>query len=150
MYLHSSSQKYSKIVIQSMCAAIEIWILIGRLHQKPADLEPVFKRRNTVKPVLSGHSKRTRKVGFQYRLSLNAGQRYCRMLQGEHSAIPSTSNKLPFSIKTMFLSIFKWPLNIRQVLLYNFEKVVHSVPFGSKMWCGCNLRHFLLFHCNNH
>ena len=28
----------------------------------------------TVKPVLSGHSKRTEKNGFQYRLSLNAGQ----------------------------------------------------------------------------
>ena len=43
----------------------------------------------TVKPVLSGHSKRP-KNGFQYRLSLNADQKYCRMLQGEHSAILST------------------------------------------------------------
>ena len=31
--------------------------------------------------------KRTPKIGFQYRLSLNAGQKYCRMLQREHSAI---------------------------------------------------------------
>ena len=29
---------------------------------------------------------------------------------GEHSAIFSTSIKLPFSIKTLVLSIFKWPL----------------------------------------
>ena len=64
----------------------------------------------TVKPVLSGHSKRTPKIVFYYRLSLNAGQKYCRMLQGEHSAILLTCIKLPFSIKTCVLSIFKWPL----------------------------------------
>ena len=40
-----------------------------------------------IKPALSDHSKRTPKFGFQYQLSLNAGQKYCRMLQGEHSAI---------------------------------------------------------------
>ena len=45
-----------------------------------------------VKPVLSGHSKRRPKIGLQDRLSLNAGQKYCRMLQWEHSAILSTSN----------------------------------------------------------
>ena len=33
------------------------------------------------KTCLSGHSKRRPKVGFQDRLSLNAGQKYCRMLQ---------------------------------------------------------------------
>ena len=42
---------------------------------------------STVKPVLSSHSKRRAEIGFQDRLSLNAGQKYCRMLQGEHSAI---------------------------------------------------------------
>ena len=40
-----------------------------------------FKKLNTVKPVLSGHSKWRPKIGFQDRLSLNAGQKYCRMLQ---------------------------------------------------------------------
>ena len=44
----------------------------------------------TVKPVLSGHPKKRPKIGFQYLLSLNADQKYCRMLQGEHSAILST------------------------------------------------------------
>ena len=39
------------------------------------------------------HSKR-RKIGFQDQLSLNAGQKYCRMLQGEHSAKLSTFIKL--------------------------------------------------------
>ena len=54
--------------------------------------------------------KQKTKVGFQDRLSLNAGQKYCRMLQGEHSAILSTCIKLPFAIKTFVLSIFEWPL----------------------------------------
>ena len=49
-------------------------------------------------------------IGFQDRLSLNAGQKYCRMLQGEHSAILSTFIKLPFVIKICVLSIFEWPL----------------------------------------
>ena len=39
------------------------------------------------------------KIGFQYQVSLNAGQKYCRMLQGEHSAILSTFIKLPSVIK---------------------------------------------------
>ena len=45
------------------------------------------------------------KIGFQDPLSLNAGQKYCRMLQGEHSAILLTFNNLPFVIKIFVLSI---------------------------------------------
>ena len=40
---------------------------------------------------------------------LNAGQKNCRMLQGEHSAILSTFIKLPVVIKICVLSIFEWP-----------------------------------------
>ena len=47
------------------------------------------------------------KIGFQDRLSLNAGQMYCRMLQGEHSAIRSTFIKLPLVFKTFVLPIFE-------------------------------------------
>ena len=54
--------------------------------------------------------KRRPKIGFQDRLLLNAGQKYCRMLQGEHSAILSTLIKLPFVFKTFVLSFFEWPL----------------------------------------
>ena len=43
-------------------------------------------------------------------LSLNAGQKYCRMLQGEHSAILSTFIKLPFFIKIFVLPFFEWLL----------------------------------------
>ena len=63
----------------------------------------------TVKPVLRGHSKRRPKVIFEDRLSLNAGQKYCRMLHQEHSAILLTFIMLPFVIKTFVLYIFEWP-----------------------------------------
>ena len=49
-------------------------------------------------------------MGFQDQLSLNAGQKYCRMLQGEHSAILSTCIELPHGFRTFVLSIFEWPL----------------------------------------
>ena len=68
----------------------------------------------TVKPVLSGHSKSTT-IGFQDWLAVSAGQKYCRKLQGEHSAILSTFIKLLFAIETFGLSILSGCL--RQVLL---------------------------------
>ena len=68
-----------------------------------------LKHRDTVKHVVSGHSKKT-KIGFQDRLFLNAGQKYCRMLQREHSTILLIFIKLSFTIKTFVLSIFMWPL----------------------------------------
>ena len=37
-------------------------------------------------------------------------EKYCRMLQGEHSAILSTFIKLPFVFKIFVLSIFEWLL----------------------------------------
>ena len=55
----------------------------------------------------TGHSNRRPIIGFQYRLSLNAGQKYCKR---EHSAILSTFIKLPFAFKTFIWSIFEWPL----------------------------------------
>ena len=61
--------------------------------------------KNCVKQPLS----KRQKIGFQDQLLLNAGQKYCRMLQGEHSAIIFTFIKLPFVKKTFALSIFEWP-----------------------------------------
>ena len=61
-------------------------------------------------PFLSGHSKRIPKIGFQDPLLLNAGLKYCRLLQGEHSAILSTFFKLPIFIKIFVLSIYEWLL----------------------------------------
>ena len=63
-----------------------------------------FDLRNTVKLVLSGHSKR-RQNWFSKLVLLNAGQKCCRMLQ-EHSAMRLTFNKLPFVFKMFVLSFF--------------------------------------------
>ena len=48
-------------------------------------------------------------MGFQDQLWLNAVQKYCKMLQGEHSEILLTFITLPFAIKIFVLSIFEWP-----------------------------------------
>ena len=50
------------------------------------------------------------KIGLKYKLSLNAGQKYCRMLKREHSAILSTFINLPVFITVFVLSIFEWAL----------------------------------------
>ena len=63
----------------------------------------------TVKPCVKRPLAKRQKIGFQDQLSLNACQKYCRMLQGEHSAILSTFIKLPFVIKIFVVSIFEWP-----------------------------------------
>ena len=49
------------------------------------------------------------KIGFQDQLLLNAGQKYCKMLHGQHSAILLTYIKLPFVIKIFVWSIFERP-----------------------------------------
>ena len=56
------------------------------------------------------------KIGFQDRVSLNAGHKYCIMLQGEHPAILLTI-KLPFVIKIFVLSIFEWPFYTGFILM---------------------------------
>ena len=48
-------------------------------------------------------------IGFQDQVSLNAGQKYCRMLQGEHSAILLAFIRLLFVIKIFVLYIFECP-----------------------------------------
>ena len=59
---------------------------------------------STVKPVSSGQSK---KLDFQDKVLLNAGQKYCRLLPSEHSAILLTSIKPSFFIKIFVLYIFE-------------------------------------------
>ena len=74
------------------------------------DLSILYVKGSQVKTCLKRPLIKNTKIGFQDGLLLNAGQKYCRMLQWEHSAILSTFIKLPFSIKTFVVSIFKWPL----------------------------------------
>ena len=69
------------------------------------------------------------KVGFQDQLSLNAGQKYCRMLQGEHSAILSTFIRLPFVIKIFILYNFESPFctgfTVGKKVLFLFPLISH-------------------------
>ena len=69
----------------------------------------IFLLVSTVKTCVKPPLSKRPKIGFQDQLSLNAGQKYCRKLQRENSAILSTSIKLPFVIKSFVLSIFEWP-----------------------------------------
>ena len=68
--------------------------------------------------------KKHTKIYFQDRLMLNAGQKYCRMLQREHSAILSTFINLPFVIKIFVLSFFEWPLNTGFTVPIQFLAIV--------------------------
>ena len=77
----------------------------------------LFNTNITVKPVLSGHSKRRPKVGFQDRLLLNAGRKVLQNAPGEHSAILSTFIKLPFIFKPFVLPFFEWPLTTPESLI---------------------------------
>ena len=72
----------------------------------------------------------------QDQLSLNAGQKYCRMLQVEHSAILSTFIKLPTVIKIFVLSIFKWPF-YTGFTVSSFQWVVHAY-----IVCRCDKQFF--------
>ena len=79
------------------------------------------------------------KIGFQDQLSLNAGQKYCRMLQREHSAILSTYIKLPFVIKIFVLSIFEWPLKTSLTVIENC-----FLYFSTKTYVVCTLKTVLM------
>ena len=62
---------------------------------------------------------------FQDQLSLNAGKKYCRMLQGESSAILTTFIKLPFVIKIFVSSFFEWPFYTGLTVFFiNFKIMV--------------------------
>ena len=65
---------------------------------------------NTVKPVLSGHSKRRPNIGFQTQLWLNAGQKVLQNAPTGAFCNTFVLHELPFVIKIFVLSIFEWPL----------------------------------------
>ena len=72
---------------------------------------------STVKPVLSGHSKRRPKIGFQNGLLLNAGQKYCRMLSWSILQYFQPSLSYHLSLIPLFCLFLSGCL--RQVLLYS-------------------------------
>ena len=83
------------------------------------DMSNVPKSQNSVlysKTCVKRPLSKRPQIGFQDQLSLNAGQNYCRMLQGEHSAILLTFIKLPFVIKIIVCLFLSG--RFTQVLLY--------------------------------
>ena len=98
------------------------------------------------------------KIGFQDQISLNAGQKYCRMLHRKHSAILSTFIKLKFVIKPFLLFIFEWPfytgftvlLNIYKTLvkqifdLYTIVPNINELPQRVMIWYILTLQKVLL------
>ena len=108
-----------KIKTTGMCL---VWKYIEN-HGKTTLLKGEYSK-TCVKRTLSKRPKN----GFQDRLSLNAGQKYCRKLQREHSAIPSTCIKLLVVIKTLVLSIFEWPFytgfTVDEILILKAEVLI--------------------------
>ena len=66
------------------------------------------------------------KIGFQDQISLNAGQKYCRMFQGEHSAMLLTFIKQQFVIMIFDLSIFEFYTGL---LYHHFASRYHHYLF---------------------
>ena len=60
---------------------------------------------------------------FQDQLSLNGGQKYCRMLKREPSEILSTFIKLPVVIKTLVLSFFECPFYTHFTVLFSDSSI---------------------------
>ena len=73
----------------------------------PSPTPSLTYSKTCVKRPLSKRQKMVFKTNYRLKLSLNAGQKYCRMLQGEHSAILSTFIKLPFVIKYFCVAILQ-------------------------------------------
>ena len=84
-----------------------LWINRSPCKPRAACLIPCFSCLSYETFVKWPLSKRP-KIVFQDLLILNAGQKYCRMLQREHLAILSTFIKLPLVIKTFVMYIFEW------------------------------------------
>ena len=87
------------------------------------------------------------KNGIQDRLLLNAGQKCCRMLPLEHSAILSTFMKLPAVINTFILSIFEWQFYKGfTVCVSNIFKIGPGIQeiLGGYKFCTCELSHLTM------
>ena len=99
------------------------------------------------------------KIVFQDQLSLNAGQKYCRMLQAEHSAILSTFIELPFALRHLFclflsgrftqVLLYSDPRNTR-LPLFSWYLSTKAYVFHLKrlLWAFCNcFKKFSIYIC---
>ena len=75
---------------------------------------------------------------------MESGQKYCRMLQGEHSAILLTFIKLPFAIKIFVLFIFEWPFYTGFTVLQNWTHLMSPLSLNK---CAICLNLGLMMQC---
>ena len=131
------SQKDHKLVFKTNYPLMQV--------KSIADWSHCYNKICVKRPLSKRQKIGLQKIGFQNQLSLNAGQKYCRMLQEEHSAILLTFIKLPFVIKTFVLSIFEWLFYIGFTVFSTIDINLlrsrepfscHSWPFGSadELW----------------
>ena len=76
----------------------------------------------TVKPDLSGHSKRIPKIGLARPITALCRSKVLQNAPREHCAILSTFIKLPFVFKAFILSIFEWLLKTCFTLVQQHSK----------------------------
>ena len=89
------------------------------------------------KTCLKGHSENDQKLVFNLnQLSLNEGQKYCRMLQGEHLQYFRPSLRYNLSLRSLFCLFLISCL--RQVLLY--AKYREAMANSVKVFSDCSLR----------
>ena len=92
----------------------------------------------TVKPVLSGHSKRRPKIGFQTHLSLNAGQSIAECSKGSILQYYWPSLSYHLSLRSLFCLFLSGRL--RQVLLYvHFASTWHNKKLSERGSLDSNL-----------
>ena len=101
---HCCRETHFNINIWQMEGWTEIWT--------PLSHPPRNNNAPTVKPVLSGHLKWRPKIGFQDKFSLNAGQKYCRMLQESILQYFQPSLSYHLSYKDLYFVYFLVPLSI--------------------------------------
>ena len=93
------SGRFSQVLLYCVKVCVAVLLAVFDLLSALCAYNPLPSFENTVKPVLSGHSKRTPKQVFNTNYRLMQVKIFCRMLQVGHSAILSTFIKLPFVIK---------------------------------------------------
>ena len=80
-----------------------------------------FSKRSYSKICVKWPLSKRPKIGFQDQISLNAGQKYYRMLQVEHSALLRPAIRCELLLRSFCLSFFEWPF-YTGFTVYHFGK----------------------------
>ena len=96
-----------------------------------------YKFQQYSKTILLGHSKRRPKIGFQDRLWLNEGRKYCRMLQESILQYFRHSLSNHLSLRPLFCLFLSGCL--RQVLLYRDDLGNSDMDFHLEKNCYIKL-----------